>query len=172
MFKICAKLSSLYVHCFVNQCFLSNAQRLSHMMNNIAPIKRSLYNPARQGSYMLTIITGLIPDTDRISLPISLHFVKYFGPVVRTLAVPITESPSSIDIHGVKRDLDKIHWCILNHLTQSSMGARTFKVGDSAFLYTGIKKLIGCHHGSLVLWQILQLSRNALTTNLMHVTAI
>ena len=28
-------------------------------------------------------------------------------PGVRTLVVPITESPLSIDMHGVKRDLDK-----------------------------------------------------------------
>ena len=50
----------------------------------------------------------------------------------------MTESPPSIDMHGVKRDLDKIYWCILNHLTQSSMGARTLNPGDSVFLYTGV----------------------------------
>ena len=50
---------------------------------------------------------------------------------------PITESPPSIDIHEVKRDLDKKHWCIPYHLTQSSMGARTLNFGDSVFLYTG-----------------------------------
>ena len=50
---------------------------------------------------------------------------------------PITESSLSIDNHGVKRDLDKKHWYIPYHLTQSSMGARTLNLGDSVFLYTG-----------------------------------
>ena len=49
----------------------------------------------------------------------------------------ITESPPSIDKHGVNRDLDKKHWCLPYHLTQSSMGAGTLNLGDSAFLYTG-----------------------------------
>ena len=48
-----------------------------------------------------------------------------------------TESPHSIDIHGVKRDLDEKHWCIFQcHFTQSSMGARTLNLGGSVFLYT------------------------------------
>ena len=51
----------------------------------------------------------------------------------------MTESPPSIDINGLKRDLDKKHWCIPNHLTQSSMGAGTLNLGDSVFLYTGFK---------------------------------
>ena len=66
----------------------------------------------------------------------SLHSFHPPGSGVRSLAVPITESSPSIDTHGVKRDLDKIHWCILNHLTQSSLGVRTLNLGDSVFLYT------------------------------------
>ena len=58
-------------------------------------------------------------------------------PGVRTLAVPHNRESPSIDIHGVKRDLDKKHWCIQYHLTQSSMDARTLNLGDSVFLYTG-----------------------------------
>ena len=56
---------------------------------------------------------------------------------VRTLAVPHNRESPSIDMHGVKRDRDKIHWCILNHLTQSFMGVRTLNLGDYVFLYTG-----------------------------------
>ena len=59
---------------------------------------------------------------------------------VRTLAVPHdwdSESPPSIDINGVKCDLDKKHWCMPYHLPRSSMGARTLNLGDSVFLYTG-----------------------------------
>ena len=37
---------------------------------------------------------------------------------------PITESPPSIDIHGVKHDRGKKQWCIPCNLTQSSVGAR------------------------------------------------
>ena len=48
----------------------------------------------------------------------------------------LTESPS-IDIHGVRCDLDRKHWCIL-----SSMGARTLNLGDSVFLYTGRTSLV------------------------------
>ena len=60
-------------------------------------------------------------------------------PVLEHWQSPITESPPSIDIHGVKRDLDKKHWCIPHHLTQSSMGARMLNLGDSVFLYTGTR---------------------------------
>ena len=50
-------------------------------------------------------------------------------PGVRTLAVPHNrESPFPRHPRS-KGDLDKIHWCILNHLTQSSMGARTINLG-------------------------------------------
>ena len=58
---------------------------------------------------------------------------------IRTFDVPHNrESPPSIDIHGVKRDLDQKHWCILSHLSQSFMGDRTLNLGDSVFLYTGV----------------------------------
>ena len=49
----------------------------------------------------------------------------------------ITESPPSIDKHGVNRDLDKKHWCLPYHLTQSSMGAGALNLGDSVSLFTG-----------------------------------
>ena len=64
-------------------------------------------------------------------------------PDVRTLAVPITESPPSIDIHGVKPDLDKNHWCIPYHFTQSFLGIRTLNLVDSEFLYTGTYCVLG-----------------------------
>ena len=51
---------------------------------------------------------------------------------------PITESTPSIDILGVKRDRDKIHWFTLNRFTPSSMGTRTLNLGDSVFLCTGL----------------------------------
>ena len=44
--------------------------------------------------------------------------------------------PFPIDIHGVKRDLGKKHWCIPHHLTQSFIGARTLNLGDSVIRYT------------------------------------
>ena len=51
----------------------------------------------------------------------------------------MTESSPSIDVHGVKRDLEKKHWCIPYHLTQNFMGVRTPNLGESVFfyLYTG-----------------------------------
>ena len=43
---------------------------------------------------------------------------------------PISERPTPTDFNEVKRDLDKKHWCKSYHLTQSSMGARVFNLGD------------------------------------------
>ena len=64
------------------------------------------------------------------------HLVKKTG--VRTLTVlhnhDNRESPS-LDKHGVNRDLDKKHWCLPYHLTQSSMGAGTLNLGDSVFFF-------------------------------------
>ena len=50
---------------------------------------------------------------------------------------PTTESPPSIDIHGVKRDLDKKHWCIPHHLIQSSVGAGRAILGTLYFFTPG-----------------------------------
>ena len=61
---------------------------------------------------------------------------------------PITESPPSIDIHEVKRDLEKEHYWCIPYLTQSSMGARTLNLGDSVFLYIGTR-LIGVYQPKL-----------------------
>ena len=53
---------------------------------------------------------------------------------VRTLAVP--HNWETAFHSGVKLDLDKKNWRIQHYLTQSSMGARTFNLGDSVFLYS------------------------------------
>ena len=57
---------------------------------------------------------------------------------VKILAVPHNRESPSIDVLGVKRDLDKKHWCIPYHLAQSSMGTRLLNLGDSVFLYPGL----------------------------------
>ena len=57
--------------------------------------------------------------------------------MLRIWEYPISERSSPIDFNGVRSDLDKKHWCKSNHLTQSSMGAKMFNLGDSLFLYTG-----------------------------------
>ena len=78
------------------------------------------------------------------------HLVKETG--VRILTVlhnhDNRESPFH-DKHGVNRDLDKKHWFVPYHLTQSSMGAGTLNLGDSVFLYTGNHCYTGklCHRG-------------------------
>ena len=56
-------------------------------------------------------------------------FLQILDPVEEHWQSPITESPPSID---------KKYWCILNHLAQSSMGARTLNLGDSVFLYISL----------------------------------
>ena len=42
--------------------------------------------------------------------------------------------PLSIDTVGIKRDPDKKHWYFLHHLTRSSLGAKTFYLGDSVHI--------------------------------------
>ena len=66
--------------------------------------------------------------------PVMVVFKSYAS---RCKQSPITESPLSMDINGVKCDLDKKHRCIPHYLTQSSMDARTLNLGNSVFLYTG-----------------------------------
>ena len=59
------------------------------------------------------------------------------GTGVRTLAVLHNwESPFHRHQRSKAWPWQK-HWCIPYHLTQSSMGNRTFNLGDSVFLYTG-----------------------------------
>ena len=67
---------------------------------------------------------GRIRQTDKTRGETSLVSTTiYTRAGVRTLAVPHNrESPLSIDIHRVKRDLDKTHRCIPKHLTHGSMG--------------------------------------------------
>ena len=73
--------------------------------------------------------------------PCMLFFIQTLPRIicagVRIWPSPITESPLSIDIIGIKRDLDKKHWCISHYLTRSSMDARTPNLGDSVFPYIG-----------------------------------
>ena len=66
----------------------------------------------------------------------------------------ITESPPSIDQHGANRDLDKKHWCLPYHLTQSSMGAGTLNLGDSVFLYTGNHCYMALHWSLTPLFEV------------------
>ena len=74
------------------------------------------------------------------------RLVKKTG--VRTLTVlhnhDNRESPF-IDKYGVNRDLDKKHWCLSYHLTQSSMGAGTLNLEESVFLYTSNHCYIAIH---------------------------
>ena len=49
---------------------------------------------------------------------------------VRTLAVPVTECPSPIDMHEVKRDLKESTDAYHNCLTQSSVGPRALTLRD------------------------------------------
>ena len=69
----------------------------------------------------------------------SLDFLQTKLPCgcVRTLAVPHNRDSFLSQYTRVKRDLDKKHWCIPYHLTQSSVGTRTLNFWDSVFLYRG-----------------------------------
>ena len=66
----------------------------------------------------------------------------------------ITESPPSIDKHGVNRDLDKKQWCLPYHLTQSSMGAGILNLGESVFLYTGNHCFMAIHWSLTPLFEV------------------
>ena len=59
----------------------------------------------------------------------------------KNIGSPPKKSLPSIDIHGVKRDLDKKHWCIPYHLTQSYMSARTLNQG-TLFSFTPVQNLV------------------------------
>ena len=111
-----------------NRIVQEHLQRICHLQS-------WQFNFKRKGTEKEWKMCGVIHDSD-----------KLICTGVRILAVPITESPPSIDMNGVKGDLDKKkkkkkkkHLCIPCYLTHSSMGARTLNFGESIlyFFYTG-----------------------------------